>query len=633
MIPTPNSELYLLSNVELDPDYNYTLDFDNKQAQQAYFQNKVSNKLSINEEYSFVRADESVKVQASIEDLDGVNYIMYKNDTRWHYAFITKKEYVSTSVTRLLLKYDVYQTFMFDFSIEESFIDREHQDRFYSSLSNPLFSITPENIDIGQELFQKDVKVLKQVDRTDVDMYWVMVVSTQGLTGGEAYSSTDPSTWYNQIATSLVQNGHNMGIHASLIPIDRKDRWTKFVVPDQYGKDVELYSGILGTSTASEAVLSLRVLPYCPLPFKITNITASGARHNTFRIEFESGYKLKPVNNIDPNFHYDENHIIAPLKASNTNWGGINLKNVGGYYLAFQEIDDTIEYKKIGNISRHSFGSLPEMSQNNEKNIQYETKLFTYPYQYYEISDFRSDPIEIRNENLNSSCDIYIKQALGVQQKTKIYPNGYLGDNGKEICSINTGIDELPLVTQAYTQYLSQSKASATTGVALNIGAGVLQAGIGLASGGFGLAYGLSQAVGIGQSIANEMIKKQDLKGTPPTIKKRGNNIEFDLIDNNLFVTIRQKNVKELWRIYQYFFHYGYKANEFKKPDTRSRFYFNYIKTIGANIKTNIDAEYKTQLANIFDNGVTIWHYRGSDSFKGVNNYDYENAEMALIGG
>ena len=33
----PTNELYLLSNVDLDPDYNYTLDFDNETAQHAYF--------------------------------------------------------------------------------------------------------------------------------------------------------------------------------------------------------------------------------------------------------------------------------------------------------------------------------------------------------------------------------------------------------------------------------------------------------------------------------------------------------------------------------------------------------------------------------------------------------------------
>ena len=42
-------------------------------------------------------------------------------------------------------------------------------------------------------------------------------------------------------------------------------------------------------------------------------------------------------------------------------------------------------------------------------------------------------------------------------------------------------------------------------------------------------------------------------------------------------------------KLYNYFYHYGYKANIFKSPNIRSRYYFNYIKTIGVNIKSNID--------------------------------------------
>ena len=77
--------------------------------------------------------------------------------------------------------------------------------------------------------------------------------------------------------------------------------------------------------------------------------------------------------------------------------------------------------------------------------------------------------------------------------------------------------------------------------------------------------------------------------------------------------------------------HYGYKCNNFKKPNTRSRYYFNYIKTIDANIKSNINRDYITELENLFNNGVTIWHYRDATTFKGMRNYDYENVEMALL--
>ena len=40
---------------------------------------------------------------------------------------------------------------------------------------------------------------------------------------------------------------------------------------------------------------------------------------------------------------------------------------------------------------------------------------------------------------------------------------------------------------------------------------------------------------------------------------------------------------------------------------------------------------FRAEIANIFNNGITIWHYRNATTFKGVNNYDYENVETNLM--
>ena len=78
-MPTIKSTLYLCSNVPLDPNYSYTLDFDNLQAQTTYFDSKINNTLEENEDYSYIRDSEDIKVQANIDDLLGVNYLFYEN--------------------------------------------------------------------------------------------------------------------------------------------------------------------------------------------------------------------------------------------------------------------------------------------------------------------------------------------------------------------------------------------------------------------------------------------------------------------------------------------------------------------------------------------------------------------------
>ena len=111
----PNSTLYLCKNVELDPNYNYTIDFENITAQANYFDSKIATEFEINEGYSYIRDSQSLKVQANIDDLLGINYLFYNNGNKRYYAFITKKEYINPTCTSLTFKLDVLQSFMFNY--------------------------------------------------------------------------------------------------------------------------------------------------------------------------------------------------------------------------------------------------------------------------------------------------------------------------------------------------------------------------------------------------------------------------------------------------------------------------------------------------------------------------------------
>ena len=79
MKPTPNTTLYLLKNVDLDPEHNYTIDFDDIDKQVEYFIDKKAQVLEYETDYSYIRDNETLKVQVAVEDLLGVNYLMYKN--------------------------------------------------------------------------------------------------------------------------------------------------------------------------------------------------------------------------------------------------------------------------------------------------------------------------------------------------------------------------------------------------------------------------------------------------------------------------------------------------------------------------------------------------------------------------
>lgn len=610
-----DSQLYLLSNVEIDADNEFTIDFDTATAQQAYFQSKISDVLDTTGDFSYIRKDADVKVEKSLEDLLSVNYLMFKNDSKWWYARITNKEYISPSTTRISFEIDAFQTFMFDFEIQESFIDREHQDRFLNSLETPIYNTENEDVDYGSNYKIESVVELPDNNTDNLDLFWEIIVCTESINDlNKGASSADPATW-KRFDSYYKQAGVEYGVYCYIMPRTKKSK-IDFVTPDYNGNDLNLHGFIYLNSTA---IISRRILAYCPVKYTLTKLSDT-----KYRVEFDGGYKYGQIAT-------SRSVCCKPVEMDAKNWGGVDTTEAGFRLISLGNIEGH-QKTEIGIIETKDFSQL-SISQNNPKNIELETKLFTYPYYFYSLNDYRTDPLIIKNERLNNNSNyIKINQSCGVQQKSKVWVKDYLGDeNGKEYNSINNGIDELPLKTDAYTQYMAQNKASATTGVAVSLGTSILQAGIGVATGGIGAVVGIGSALSIGQQIASEMLKKQDLKDTPDSIRKQGNNIEFDIVDNNIHQKITTKETTKMSKLYNYFFHYGYKANAFKKPDYRSRYYFNYLKTIGVNIKSNIDSIYVNELKSMFNNGVTIWHYRDSNTWKGTNNYDYENAEMNLI--
>lgn len=608
-----DSQLYLLSNVEIDADNEFTIDFDTATAQQAYFQSKISDVLDTTGDFSYIRKDADVKVEKSLEDLLSVNYLMFKNDSKWWYARITNKEYISPSTTRIYFEIDAFQTFMFDFEIQESFIDREHQDRFQNSLATPIYNTENEDVDYGSNYEIQSIVELPDNNTDNLDLYWEMIVCTESINDlHRGASSTDPTTW-KRLDGQYRQSGVEYGVYCYIMPRTKKSN-IDFVTPDYNGSDITLHGFIY---LNSEAIISRRILAYCPVKYSLTKISDT-----KYRVEFEGGYIYNQTASTKA-------VCCMPIEMDAENWGGVDTTTAGFRLVSLGNIEGH-QKSEIGTITKKTYSGT--ISQNNLKNIQFETKLFTHPYYFYSVNDYRTEPLIIKNEHLSQTSSIKINQSCGVQQKSKVWVENYLDDeNGKEYNTINNGIDEMPLQTNAYTQYMSQNKASATTGVAVSLGASIIQAGIGVATGGIGAVVGIGSALSIGQQIASEMTKRQDLKDTPDSIRKQGNNIEFDIVDNNIHQKITTKETTKMTKLYNYFFHYGYKANTFKKPDYRSRYYFNYLKTIGVNIKSNIDSIYVNELKSMFNNGVTIWHYRDSNTWKGTNNYDYENAEMNLI--
>ena len=123
----PNTEIYLL-NVPIEQDQKNQMDFANVIAQTNYFASKSRFAYTAGD-FTYQRADNTVRVPKEYDELQDINYVMYRNttyNTKWFYAFVTRKEYINANMTALHIKTDVFQSWQFEMELKDSFVAREH---------------------------------------------------------------------------------------------------------------------------------------------------------------------------------------------------------------------------------------------------------------------------------------------------------------------------------------------------------------------------------------------------------------------------------------------------------------------------------------------------------------------------
>ena len=119
------SKVYLLST-PLDTTYKNTLYFTSKESQQSYFQSVIKKSYT---GFTYLRKDNLIYVPDHIDNIYDANYVMYQNtyyDNKWFYAFIKDMTYESDECTIIEIETDVIQTWLFDYTVLPSFIEREH---------------------------------------------------------------------------------------------------------------------------------------------------------------------------------------------------------------------------------------------------------------------------------------------------------------------------------------------------------------------------------------------------------------------------------------------------------------------------------------------------------------------------
>ena len=114
----------LIKSFPYDNNYDYVKMFANEEEQKQYFRTFDYENV---DEHNYIRVENSFNINYEYDYLEneGVNYVIFDNGYRTIYAFIIKKEYIRKNVTRIIYEVDVIQSFMFDFTIGNSFVERK----------------------------------------------------------------------------------------------------------------------------------------------------------------------------------------------------------------------------------------------------------------------------------------------------------------------------------------------------------------------------------------------------------------------------------------------------------------------------------------------------------------------------
>ena len=249
-------------------------------------------------------------------------------------------------------------------------------------------------------------------------------------------------------------------------------------------------------------------------------------------------------------------------------------------------------------------------------------KLLTFPYCFFNVTNNVGMTKDYHYELFNgTTCGFNILGAIGVGCSIKLYPTDYaikgtLASSGvnNKLHSIDGG--KLPTcswISDSYTNWLTANSVN----IGLSAVKDITQIGLSVATGNIG------GTVGGFLGIADTMSTVYEHALQPASAKGSTNQGDLIYAMRSTFNIYKMSIKKEYaTSIDSYFSRFGYKVNEVKTPNLKSRSKFNFIKVGGMDelISGNIPASDLEKINEIFRKGVTIFH-----NYSDFGNYTISN--------
>lgn len=577
-VPLSATNVRVYSGVRFTRDYANVRLFSNETERTNYFSSKtlIHNKSQANfakhDYYSGV-----FLISKNIELLMTATYMVFDNGGRTYYCFIDNVEYENAGTTKLFFTLDVIQTYLFNFTFNQSLVERIHTQRF--TAGTPVINTIPESLNYGDAY---DISSITKVSPYSNDLQFLVIVCKQPFHG-------------ERIENGVIAT--NIGVPQPL---------SYYIHPVYTGGDspVVKIGGVTKTISSLDDVLK--------------------AMYNS----------VDSVENVVSMYFTDVTGLNAEQTDGGTviNFVGYQVEQVSfavNSFLGFTlYVKNASQFQKQVVYTGNKYTGLPTHT---------ESKLYMYPYTVYELTDFKGNTLEIRPEYISdSNLTFYVWGSLGTHPKVSLNVANY-NASGATALNTFTGYyhslisqpsSQIPVISDYLSAFLqgnsnaieAKKTAILTNGImgaTTSIGAGAVMRN----------PYALLDTA---NTVKNAMLEfnnlhaqMKDISNIPPNLNLQGDNANFDFGHNITGFYLIKKTIKEEYRsiLTDYFKRYGYKVNKPMIPTLKTRTHFNYIKTVESNIiGDNIPRTILEEIKNIFERGVTLWHVDDMLNYNVTNN-------------
>lgn len=645
MYIVPNTTIYILNNIPLNKSYEHTVYYPDKDAQAQAFMAYKKYTLT---DYSYQRSQlGTIRVALKYEQLIDCNYLMFKNtnfENKWFYAFITGIGYVSNDVTDVYYDLDVMQTWCYDYEFMPTFVDRQH------SKTDALYENTqPEGLELGCVYgFEEKVKLYPM--NVSGDAYFLILATTSPDGRHPVPKVVHDSLFslYTRVGNiddsiNTLKTFINNGLESNIVAIYSCPPDSQLTLDGGY---------VRGQSIGAYHPRNYKLFTY-PYSF----LCAYNGLGQEMELHFENFRDANGNPPSDFKYEYSFRALTTQLPQPQSNLLVKNYLGYGGYQ--FQYYTLTYNVFPTGAFSGDTFKVWLAQNKNtysaslNAIGNTYDTNMAIAENNYtmagLNAANARTNA-HIQANTALTQAENSNKASLAVnsaQQSNALIGDvagtankiGYGAMAGLATSGLNLGgavvggiAGGLLGATETITnQNIYNEQANQINTQLLNSQIG-RQASEAISSNTFQTAMKnatlaqtnaqLSALNSYQNATAQLLAKKQDIMHHPSNLHGALMNDSWNAWTKRVGFTIYNKFIKREYaeRIDAYFDKYGYAQRSMYTPERQNRKHWSYLKTVGCNIKGNINNTDLVTIKTIYDNGITTWN-----NLEEVGNYALDN--------